>query len=106
MASKIPGYAKQLIEAQKLHITDLQKQIERLENLVQTLSDDKFFKPQIIEAPVPQVETESPYELSDFSFQTSSEDDVPDKHQDESVDIDLEFTNLQKQYNDFRENKT
>ena len=42
---------QEVIASQKAHIADLQKEVKRLENLVQVLSDDKFFKPQVVERP-------------------------------------------------------
>ena len=88
---------QELIASHKAHIADLQKEVKRLENLVQVLSDDKFFKPQVVERPAPLVETEMVFPASDFSFQPERDEEPPDEVDQKELDDSLAA--LEKDYN-------
>jgi len=90
---------QEIVTSQKAHIADLQREIKRLENLVQVLSDDKFFKPQIATRPAPEFETEMPFQTSDFAFQPETPvigEPVED------LDIAAELESLTKSYSEGR----
>jgi hypothetical protein len=89
----------ELVASLKSHIADLQKEIKRLENLVQVLSDDKFFKPDVLAHPTPPTETVIPFEENDFVFQTESGDITTDQ----DLDISAELAILQQSYDEHKD---
>lgn len=91
---------QELVAAKNAHIADLQKEVKRLENLVQVLSDDKFFKPQVVERATPEVETEMVFPTSDFSFQTVEDEPLPTEIDQQELEASL--TALEKDYSAHR----
>lgn len=87
---------QELVASKNAHIADLQKEVKRLENLVQVLSDDKFFKPQVVERPAPPVETEMVFPSSDFAFQTAEDEPLPAEIDQQELEASLSA--LEKDY--------
>lgn len=92
---------QEIVAAHKAHIADLQREVTRLESLVQVLSDDKFFRPQIAARPQAEHETEIPFQASDFTFQP----ETPAGEMAEDLDIAAELESLTKSYSE-RKNGT
>lgn len=91
-----PDATALLVESYKSHIADLQKEVERLQALVQVLSDDKFFKPQVIPQNAGPVESTVAFEPNDFVFETPA--DPAPVAEEEPVDFQAEFDSLQKEF--------
>lgn len=85
-----------LKSAYESHITSLREEIARQAEMIQVLSDDKFFKPKFVNRDQPVPDTEHTFELSDYSFQ--NEGVLPIKEEEPEVDILSELSKLEKEY--------
>ena len=62
-----------LTKPYEAHIASLKAQIVDQQKLIQVLSDEKFFKPEIIPAPEPVLETSQVFDTKDYDFTTHSD---------------------------------
>jgi hypothetical protein len=81
-----------LIEALEAHIESLKQQVEDQKHLIQVLSDDKYFKPAIIQQALPPVESVSAFEPKDYEYATSDDEivDEPETHDQTQLLDELE----------------
>lgn len=93
-----------IIKPYEDHIASLRAEIERQQHLIQVLSDDKFFKPQVIPAPEPLLETKNIFKGSDFEFSTPA-DEPPVDETITDEELDAELTTLQQQYAEVKAGK-
>lgn len=103
MASKkvLESTLQCVVEAQADHIKSLKAEVERLAKLVQILSDDKYFAPQVAPQNTQDVETYTPFTANDMKYEVEPATPEMAPEEPPAVDLDAELERLEQAHKEF-----